>query len=165
MRGNGNVTDGYKKRKYPDNRAGRAPVRTQHISSPEGRVFLNMVVLIGDELVGGTDAYLVTRDHKGNGLNKDALFRQVNILMPGYAAFYEKTRGEILTAEICYGRWFMKSAYANGPDGTRGKNKAARGPEHPTASKRLRACLPRVEEAFRAKVPLTIEKMRELGTL
>jgi hypothetical protein len=165
MRNNTGVTDGYAPRAYPTDRKPREAVRVQHINTPEGRVFLIYVTMIGDALLGGTDAHLMTRQFKENGLIADELFREVNARLPEYASLYRQLTGKPLTKQICYNRWYMKSVYTNGPKGTHGKGRPGQSPEHYTKSKRLRPCVPDVEAAFRAGKPITLLDMAKLGAL
>jgi hypothetical protein len=165
MRSNAKVKEGYHRRAYPENRLSRGPVTYQHINDPAGRTFLIYVQMVGDQLTEGTSAYIFDRDFVGAGLGKQKLFDAVVARLPFYPTYYRQVSGRDLTPLIVYKRWHNKVVYTNGKTGTKGQNKPAQSREHYSSSERLRRCVPAVEEAFRRGGRLTLQQMRELGTL
>lgn len=162
---NTEVKEGFRRSKYPETRKPRKPIKYQHISDPAGRTFLLIVAFTGEEMTGHSPAHIIDRNFKAAGLNANRLFETVTRLAPDYVAYYAKKSGRVLTKDVVYDRWHKKAAYSNGPTGTRGQSRPAPSHEHYLYSKRLRACVPKVEAAFRAGVPLTLAQMQELGAI
>jgi hypothetical protein len=157
MRSSLPITDGFRNRDYPADRAPRKIKPFQWKGTSIGRCAIILIGLVGDAKGGDSTALNFHRKFAESGITPQYLYDQLLLFMPWFAGYYYAQRGKALTLDQVYDRFHKMYYKYVGGRGVPGMD------EHFTNNTKLRPYVPAVRELFRRGTSITEDEARVAG--